>query len=160
MTEQTTKRHKLNTAIEVPVLEEAFEDQPKRQLDSKDRAYATGRRKQSVARVWLSRGDEFIVCNDKVGEYFPQEVLIDLLKKPLRELHMDSVAILSTVTGGGKVSQAKALQLAISRALAIFEPSYRVVLRKAGLLTVDGRKKEREHCGFRSSRVPQQYNRR
>lgn len=156
------KKLNLTTSIEVPIVDEAvIENSLKdRKLDKLGRAYATGRRKRSIARLWLSSGNEFMVGEKKLEEYFPQFSLQEIIKAPLKLVNMNSVKVFCTLSGGGTVSQAKAIQLAISRALSIFQPELRVILRSNGFLTRDSRKKEREHAGFSTTRGTQQYNRR
>src|SRR5512136_1697056 len=108
-----------------------------RKVDSKGRAYATGRRKDAVARVWVKQGPGKITVNGRDHvTYFARPVLQMILKQPLvaakREGQFD---IICTVKGGGLSGQAGAVRHGISRALTHFEPELRGVLKKGGFLT-------------------------
>ena len=155
------KKNNLTNIIEVPLLdEESFGYQAKSKLDSKGRAYSTGRRKESTARLWFSVGNEFKIDKNSIEDYFKNQSLVEYVLKPLKLVGMNKGKIFSTVSGGGKVSQAGALRLALSKALCLFDHSFREVLKQHGMLTTDSRRKEREHYGYRTSRKPQQYCRR
>ncbi|PCI36948.1 MAG: 30S ribosomal protein S9 [Thiotrichales bacterium] len=124
----------------------------------------TGRRKSSVARVYLRKGSGNIEVNGKpVAEYFPQEVTRTIL---VQALHADGVDaandydIKVNVNGGGISGQAGAIRLGIARALSSLSEDSRVILRKLGLLTRDSRKVERKKFGFRKSRKKEQYSKR
>lgn len=148
----------LNTVIEVPVVED-----DSKSLKENQKFYATGRRKQAVARLWLSFGKGFEVNKKSFKDYFHEEALISEILYPLilsENKNPLNVKIYSTVSGGGLVAQAGALKLALARALVLFDKTLKSLLKSANLLTRDARKKEREHYGFRTSRKPQQYKRR
>lgn len=158
-TEIKKKKLNLTKSIDSVIIEEVLEEKKNNDLDSLGRVYATGRRKESAARLWFSLGDGVNVNYKKINEYFPQEILCENVTLPFKLLGIKG-KIFATVSGGGKASQSDALRLALSKALLIFDPSFKAILKEHGLLTSDGRQKEREHYGFRTSRKPQQYCRR
>lgn len=124
--------------------------------------YATGRRKRAVARVWLKEGEKgFLVNGVDVDSYFNRQDLRMIVRQPFQALQvMDRFWIKATVTGGGEMGQAGALRHGISRALALFDQSYRSVLRKEGFLTRDPREKERKKFGRKGARRSFQYTKR
>jgi small subunit ribosomal protein S9 len=134
--------------------------QPK--LDKFGRAYATGKRKNAVARVWLKPGSGKIVINGRdLERYFARPVLRMILNQPLvaaaREKQFD---ITATVLGGGLSGQAGAIRHGISRALTYFEPELRGVLKKDGFLTRDSRVVERKKYGKAKARRSFQFSKR
>ncbi|HUD50046.1 30S ribosomal protein S9 [Parvibaculum sp.] len=134
--------------------------QPK--LDKFGRAYATGKRKDAVARVWIKPGSGKIVINGRELErYFARPVLRMILNQPLvtaqREKQYD---ITCSVTGGGLSGQAGAIRHGISRALTYFEPDLRAVLKKDGFLTRDSRTVERKKYGKAKARRSFQFSKR
>lgn len=134
--------------------------QPK--LDKFGRAYATGKRKNAVARVWIKPGSGKIVVNGRdLERYFARPVLRMLLNQPLvtaqREKQYD---ITATVIGGGLSGQAGAIRHGISRALTYFEPALRAVLKKDGFLTRDSRVVERKKYGKAKARRSFQFSKR
>ncbi|HUC20826.1 MAG TPA: 30S ribosomal protein S9, partial [Candidatus Polarisedimenticolaceae bacterium] len=117
----------------------------KPKVDAKGRAYATGRRKNAIARVWIKRGTGKVTVNGTVIEaYFARPVLRMLVQQPMiavnRNTQMD---VECTVVGGGLSGQAGAVRHGISRALTYFEPDLRPALKKGGFLTRDSRAVER-----------------
>jgi small subunit ribosomal protein S9 len=131
-------------------------------LDKQGRAYATGRRKNAIARVWLKRGKGKITVNGKAIEtYFARPVLRMLVSQPLilvaRATEMDVVC---TVVGGGLSGQAGAVRHGISRALTYFEPGLRSMLKKGGFLTRDSRAVERKKYGRAKARARFQFSKR
>lgn len=124
--------------------------------------YANGKRKTSVARVRLyekGKGD-IIVNNQPVNEYF-FGTLIGSVKAPLKLVDMlKSFDITAKVNGGGVSSQADAVRHGISKALIVFDPNLRAVLKKAGLLTRDARVKERKKFGLHRARKAPQWSKR
>ena len=122
-------------------------EQPK--LDKLGRAYATGRRKTSVSRVWIKYGGNKITVNGKPSkDYFKRKIYSTILEEPLSKTeNLDKLEIFSTVSGGGLSGQAGAIRHGISRALVNFDPSLRKRLKKAGFLTRDARKVERKKFG-------------
>ena len=131
-------------------------------LDKLGRAYATGRRKQSVSRVWIKKGTGKVTVNGKSSEkYFSRSVLLMLLQEPLKKTErLSEVEIFSTVKGGGLSGQAGALRHGISRALTRYEPSLKIKLKKLGFLTRDARKVERKKYGRHKARKRPQFSKR
>ena len=131
-------------------------------LDKYGRAYATGKRKNAVARVWLKRGRGQITVNRKdFAAYFARPVLQMLLKQPLNAASRgDQYDINVTVVGGGLSGQAGAVRHGISKALTYFEPELRPVLKKGGFLTRDSRIVERKKYGKMKARRSFQFSKR
>ncbi len=131
-------------------------------LDSLGRAYATGRRKTSVSRVWIKFGNPKITINGKpVEKYFLRKIYTSILEDPLSKTdNLDKVEIFSTVSGGGLSGQAGALRHGISRALVNLDPSLRKKLKKLGFLTRDARKVERKKFGKHKARRSPQFSKR
>ncbi len=117
-------------------------------------AHGVGRRKSSVARAWFHRGSGKVFVGGKpVREYFDTPTDVALATTPMRIVPMSANYDLKiTVRGGGKVSQADAVKLAISRGLVLLDASLRPLLRKHKLLTVDSRLKERKKPGQKGAR--------
>ena len=124
--------------------------------------YATGRRKTSIARVWLQDGNKEILINGKKFEtYFPQETSRMIIQQPLEATKLtERFGIRVEVKGGGLLGQAGAVRLGVSRALLEFDETLRSILRKAGFLTRDPRKKERKKFGHKKARRSFQYTKR
>jgi small subunit ribosomal protein S9 len=133
-----------------------------KKVDAQGRAYATGKRKNAVARVWLKPGVGKITVNTKDFEkYFARPVLQMLLKQPLRAANrIDQFDVVATVTGGGLSGQAGAVRHGISKALTYFEPELRPVLKKGGFLTRDSRVVERKKYGRAKARRSFQFSKR
>ena len=114
-------------------------------LDKLGRAYATGKRKDAVARVWIKRGAGKIVVNDRdLDVYFARPVLRMILQQPLELTNRaGQYDVIVTVTGGGLSGQAGAVRHGLSKALTYFEPELRAVLKREGFLTRDARVVER-----------------
>ncbi len=131
-------------------------------LDAKGRAYATGKRKNAVARVWLKRGNGKIVINTReLSVYFARPVLQMLLKQPLEAAkRLDQYDVHATVAGGGLSGQAGAVRHGISKALTYYEPDLRPVLKKGGFLTRDSRVVERKKFGKMKARRSYQFSKR
>ena len=129
---------------------------------SSERLYATGRRKTSSARIYLSQGEGSIQVNNKeLSEYFGREVAQMVVKQPLVSTDLTSgVDIKATVTGGGSFGQAGAIRLGIARALVEYDENLKPVLKKEGFLTRDSRKVERKKVGLRKARKRPQYSKR
>ncbi len=124
--------------------------------------YATGRRKNATARVWLTSGEGKITVNKTgISEYFKRETADMIIRQPLvlTELN-DKVDIWCTVKGGGLSGQAGAVRHGISRALEIYDSELRKVIKKAGMLTRDSRKKERKKPGQPGARKKFQFSKR
>jgi len=131
-------------------------------METTVRAYGTGRRKNSVARVWLRPGEGKIQVNDRpVDDFFPRPTLKMLLAQPLKVVGMEGkFDVLATVSGGGTSGQAGAIRLGIARALVRLDDAMRTTLKKAGLLTRDPRVKERKKYGQKGARARFQFSKR
>jgi small subunit ribosomal protein S9 len=134
--------------------------EPKR--DALGRSYATGRRKNAVARVWLKPGKgEITVNSKKVVQYFARPVLRMLITQPfLVADRYNQFDVFCTVTGGGRSGQAGAVRHGISRALTYYEPDLRGILKVAGFLTRDSRVVERKKYGKAKARRSFQFSKR
>ena len=130
--------------------------------DSKGRAYATGRRKNAIARVWIKPGRGQIVVNGKEEKiYFARPVLRMILRQPLIAAGRDGqFDVVVTVNGGGLSGQAGAVRHGISRALVNYEPTLRPVLKPGGFLTRDPRAVERKKYGRPKARRSFQFSKR
>ena len=133
-----------------------------KKVDAQGRAYATGKRKDAVARVWVKRGGGKIIINGRDQTvYFARPVLQMILNQPLvaakREGQFDVVC---TVSGGGLSGQAGAVRHGISKALTRYEPELRSVLKKGGFLTRDSRVVERKKYGRAKARRSFQFSKR
>ncbi|MCP1336058.1 30S ribosomal protein S9 [Futiania mangrovi] len=131
-------------------------------IDAQGRAYATGKRKDAVARVWIKRGSGKITVNGRDQEtYFARPVLRMVINQPFkiagREGEFD---VICTVAGGGLSGQAGAVKHGISRALTFFEPDLRGALKAAGFLTRDSRTVERKKYGRHKARRSPQFSKR
>jgi small subunit ribosomal protein S9 len=130
--------------------------------DSKGRAYATGRRKESVARVWIKPGSGKITVNGRDETvYFARPVLRMILRQPLVAAGRDGqYDVICKVTGGGLSGQAGAVRHGISKALIAFEPNLRPTLKTGGFLTRDPRVVERKKYGRPKARRSFQFSKR
>jgi small subunit ribosomal protein S9 len=124
--------------------------------------YGTGRRKESVARVFMKAGSGKIVVNDKpVDEYFSRETGRMIVRQPLvLTENLDKFDIMVNVAGGGESGQAGAVRHGITRALIEFSPEMKPVLKAAGLVTRDAREVERKKVGFHKARRRKQFSKR
>ena len=134
--------------------------EPKR--DAQGRAFATGRRKDAVARVWVKPGKGQITINEKpAARYFARPVLRMLITQPFLVADVyQQFDVICTVNGGGLSGQAGAVRHGISRALTNYEPSLRGILKKAGFLTRDSRTVERKKYGRAKARRSFQFSKR
>jgi small subunit ribosomal protein S9 len=139
-------------------------DAPKREAkrDALGRSYATGRRKNAIARVWIKPGKgEIMVNGKKVGQYFARPVLRMLITQPfLVADRYNQFDVFCTVNGGGLSGQAGALRHGITRALTHYEPELRGILKIAGFLTRDSRAVERKKYGRAKARRSFQFSKR
>ena len=146
--------------LKVDDKEEAVVNEPK--IDTLGRSYATGRRKESTARVWVKRGTGKISINGKeMVNYFARPVLqmqlnfvFDVTERK------DQFDVIATVKGGGLSGQAGAVRHGLSRALSLFEPDLRKPLKSAGMLTRDSRVVERKKYGRAKARKSFQFSKR
>ena len=131
-------------------------------LDAKQRAYATGKRKNSIARVWIKRGSGSISVNGKsLDKYFARPVLQMIVNQPLNVIDsVDGYEIMTTVKGGGLSGQAGAIRHGISKALSLYDSSLRPSLKKAGYITRDSRVVERKKPGLAKARRSYQFSKR
>ena len=134
--------------------------EPKR--DAQGRSYSTGRRKNAIARVWIKPGKGEITVNDKkVVQYFARPVLRMLITQPfLVADRYNQFDVFCTVNGGGLSGQAGAVRHGISRALTLYEPELRGILKVAGFLTRDSRVVERKKYGKAKARRSFQFSKR
>jgi len=123
---------------------------------------SVGRRKESVARVFMRPGNGTFSINDRTFEdYFPNDVLKMVIRQPLQLTEtVDKFDIVALVDGGGSAGQAGAIRHGIARALCLFNLELRKTLKKAGLLTRDSRMKERKKYGQRGARARFQFSKR
>lgn len=124
--------------------------------------YATGRRKSSTARVFLTTGNGTITVNARpIDNYFGRETARMLVRQPLVAVAMaDKLDIAVTVSGGGDTGQAGAIRHGIARALMVYDETLRSALRKGGFLTRDAREVERKKVGLHKARKRPQYSKR
>lgn len=133
-----------------------------KKVDAQGRAYATGKRKDAVARVWIKPGAGQIVINDKpVDTYFARPVLRMILQQPLQIANrLGQYDIRVTVVGGGLSGQAGAVRHGLAKALTHYEPDLRSSLKKEGFLTRDPRVVERKKYGKKKARASFQFSKR
>ena len=149
---------------QLSTLKPATPEAPKyvQKLDKQGRAYATGKRKNAVARVWIKPGAGKITVNTRAVEvFFARPVLRMLIQQPLvaanRQTQYD---VICTVSGGGLSGQAGAVRHGLSRALTYYEPDLRSVLKRGGFLTRDSRVVERKKYGRAKARRSFQFSKR
>ena len=130
--------------------------------DELGRAYATGKRKDAVARVWIKPGSGKVVVNGReINTYFARPVLQMILRQPFTVSGTeDQFDVMATVKGGGLSGQAGAVKHGISKALQLYDPSLRGALKAAGFLTRDSRVVERKKYGKRKARRSFQFSKR
>jgi small subunit ribosomal protein S9 len=145
-------------------LKPAAPEAPKyvRKVDKQGRAYATGKRKDAVARVWIKPGVGKVTVNTREVEvYFARPVLRMMIQQPLvAAARAGQYDVVCTVAGGGLSGQAGAVRHGISKALTYFEPDLRNVLKKGGFLTRDSRVVERKKYGRAKARKSFQFSKR
>lgn len=131
-------------------------------MERANQFYATGKRKNSVAKVWLTPGTGKIVVNDRdLDEYFDVPVSRTVLTSPLSITDKsDAFDIKITVMGGGYTGQAGAIRQGVSKALVLSDPDLRGVLKAAGFITRDARQKERKKYGKKGARASFQFSKR
>lgn len=153
--EAVTETEEITTTEEKVVVYE-------RKVDSKGRAYATGKRKNSTAKVWLKAGKGKITINNKdISTYLARSVLRMIVEQPFHvSNNVGKYDVIATVFGGGLSGQAGALKHGISKALVCFEPENRPLLKKEGFLTRDSRVVERKKYGRAKARKSFQFSKR
>jgi small subunit ribosomal protein S9 len=144
----------------VAVMDPSVTLEPK--VDAQGRAYATGKRKNAVARVWIRPGSGKLTVNGKDGPvYFARPVLQMIIGQPLEVVdRITQYDVWCTVSGGGLSGQAGAVRHGISKALTYFEPALRGTLKQGGFLTRDSRIVERKKYGKRKARRSFQFSKR
>lgn len=159
-TASTEEAQGLDKLAELQAENEAAPAEP--QIDQHGRSYATGRRKNAIARVWVKRGQGIITVNGKPSnEYFARPVLQMIIDQPFNVAERNGqFDVYCTVTGGGLSGQAGAVRHGISQALTLFEPELRPVLKKGGFLTRDPRVVERKKYGKAKARRSFQFSKR
>ncbi|CUJ92837.1 30S ribosomal protein S9 [Shimia thalassica] len=161
MADQINSLEELNAvAGEEAVVEVAAPREPVR--DELGRSYATGKRKDAVARVWIKPGSGKVIVNGKDQDvYFARPVLQLILRQPMQIAGVEGeFDVFATVKGGGLTGQAGAVKHGISKALQLYEPSLRGALKAAGFLTRDSRVVERKKYGKRKARRSFQFSKR
>ena len=129
---------------------------------AQNQIYATGRRKSSTARVYLSAGNGSITVNNRtLDQYFGRETARMVVRQPLNVAEvLEKVDVRVSVEGGGNTGQAGAIRLGIARALSLYDESLHSPMRKAGYLTRDARAVERKKVGLHKARKRPQYSKR
>lgn len=132
------------------------------QIDELGRAYATGRRKNAIARVWIKPGSGKMTVNGReLNKYFARPVLQMIIQQPFDKTERSGqFDVMATVTGGGLSGQAGAVRHGISRALVNYEPALRPALKAIGFLTRDSRVVERKKYGRKKARRSFQFSKR
>jgi small subunit ribosomal protein S9 len=167
MAEETRSLEDLKSALQdagSDITPEAPEEEvlAEPQIDEHGRAYATGRRKNAIARVWIKPGSGKVTVNGRDQEvYFARPVLRMVLSQPIEAAErVDQFDVICTVKGGGLSGQAGAVRHGISRALVNYEPGLRRVLKAGGFLTRDSRAVERKKYGRKKARRSFQFSKR
>lgn len=142
--------------------EKKAEKKHERKVDAQGRAYATGKRKDAIARVWLKSGSGKIVVNGReIKTYFARPVLQMMINQPFGAVNRaNQYDIECTVVGGGLSGQAGAVRHGISKALTYFDPALRPTLKVGGFLTRDSRVVERKKYGRHKARRSTQFSKR
>ncbi|MBM5782901.1 MAG: 30S ribosomal protein S9 [Pelagibacterales bacterium] len=147
----------------IKVDQNRIEAEPREQkIDAQGRAYATGKRKNAVARVWIKKGTGKVEINERDGRtYLGREILFNIIRFPFSATKNENkFDVVATITGGGLTGQAGALAHGISKALIAFEPSNHQALKAGGFLTRDSRVVERKKYGLKKARKGQTYRKR
>ena len=164
MAEEIKSLDELNAVVEgseAPAAQEVIAPrEPVR--DELGRSYATGKRKDAVARVWIKPGSGKVTVNGRdQSRYFARPVLQMILRQPFQVAGVEGeFDVMATVKGGGLSGQAGAVKHGISKALQLYEPSFRAPLKAAGFLTRDSRVVERKKFGKRKARRSFQFSKR
>ncbi|VAV95963.1 SSU ribosomal protein S9p (S16e) [hydrothermal vent metagenome] len=164
MAEEINSLEGLEAVAEVAAVEPETVAAPLHEMvrDDLGRSYATGKRKDAVARVWIKPGSGKVIVNGKeMNTYFARPVLQMILRQPFTVAGVeDEFDVTATVKGGGLSGQAGAVKHGISKALQLYEPSLRPALKAAGFLTRDSRVVERKKFGKRKARRSFQFSKR
>ena len=162
--EDKEQKEEIKSFDDIAQADEIISEQllPEKSIDEYGRSYATGKRKDAVAKVWIKQGAGNIKINGKSSEeYFARPVLRMLINQPLVITERsDQFEINCSVTGGGLSGQAGAVRHGISKALVSFEPELRRILKSGGFLTRDSRVVERKKYGRRKARRSFQFSKR
>ena len=142
--------------------EKAVETKVQAKPDALGRLYATGKRKESIARVWIKLGKGDITVNGKkMNEYFDRDVNRMIINQPFALLDkLGKFTVTATVKGGGSSGQAQAIKHGISKALVLFDETFRGILKQEGFLTRDARRVERKKPGQPKARKSFQFSKR
>jgi small subunit ribosomal protein S9 len=162
MAGETTTLDTLKGAMQTAGVTPAAAEKVEPRIDAHGRSYATGKRKNAVARVWIKRGHGKITINGRPQEtYFARPVLRMMLRQPFETANrLDQYDVIATVRGGGLSGQAGAVRHGISRALVFFEPELRKPLKAGGFMTRDPRVVERKKYGRAKARRSFQFSKR
>ena len=163
MTQERISLDNLSEAIKAPVAPIVTHTQnAKPQIDTQGRAYATGKRKCAIARVWIKPGTGIITVNGREqAVYFARPVLRMLLNQPFGFTNMlNHFDVTCTVEGGGLSGQAGAVRHGISKALTYYDPELRIALKREGCITRDSRIVERKKYGRKKARRSFQFSKR
>jgi small subunit ribosomal protein S9 len=162
MAEETTTLENLGEAMGTVAAPETAAALAEPKIDELGRAYATGKRKDAVARVWIKRGNGKITVNGReIETYFARPTLRMIIQQPLEAAERkDEFDVVCTVVGGGLSGQAGAVRHGISKALTYFEPGLRSTLKRGGFLTRDSRVVERKKYGKAKARRSFQFSKR
>ena len=162
MAEQTTTLENLGAAMGTVAAAPETSAPAEPKIDAMGRAYATGKRKDAVARVWIKRGNGKITVNGReIETYFARPTLRMIIQQPLEAAERKGeFDVVCTVVGGGLSGQAGAVRHGISKALTNFEPGLRPVLKRGGFLTRDSRVVERKKYGKAKARRSFQFSKR
>ena len=154
ISEKVISPNGIDSGIEKPL--------PEPKIDAHGRAYATGKRKDAIARVWIKPGTGKVVVNGRESKiYFARPVLQMLMNQPFVVVNRhEQYDVACTVSGGGLSGQAGAVRHGISKALTYYEPALRPVLKKEGFLTRDARIVERKKYGHKKARRSFQFSKR
>jgi small subunit ribosomal protein S9 len=154
-------------AGDVAVMATDTDSLPEPMRDAQGRAYATGKRKDAVARVWIKPGTGKVLIRNNKGEfvdygvYFARPVLQMILRQPFTVANVEGqFDVMATVKGGGLSGQAGAVKHGISKALQLYDPTLRAALKAAGFLTRDSRVVERKKYGKAKARKSFQFSKR
>ena len=160
MAEELKSLDELKSAVGDVAAAEAPAREPLR--DALGRSYATGKRKDAVARVWIKPGSGRVTVNGKpINDYFARPVLQMILRQPFQVAGVsDQFDVMATVKGGGLSGQAGAVKHGISKALQLYDPALRGALKAAGFLTRDSRVVERKKYGKAKARRSFQFSKR